>query len=282
MPDTVEDPVHDAELAVFERKSLALDAAAAGGLPGAFESFRLGGLRASIATADQYGFLNTVEGLNEHSVEHLPEVLNRFANRHQITIIATSPSQALNDRMLDQGYELAPVRPIAVLRVGAIRPDGADRNQWEIREISSAPDAALFADLLDAGYAATDNVRSLIRTEHALPMVRAFIAFRNGEPLAAAAMSVQNAVAVLGGASTLPTARGAGAQSALLGHRIRVARAFGCPLAAATAAPRSPSVRNLARLGFTIVERTAWRVKSTTSDEVRGSWSPAEPSATRG
>lgn len=108
MPDTVEDPVHDAELAVFERKSLALDAAAAGGLPGAFQSFRLGGLRASIATANRYGFLNTVEGLNEHSVEHLPEVLTRFANRHQITIIATSPSQTLNDRMLDQGYELAP------------------------------------------------------------------------------------------------------------------------------------------------------------------------------
>ena len=265
MPDTVDEPVHDVELAVFERKSLALDAAASAGLPGAFETFRLGGLRASIATADQYGFLNTVEGLNEHSVERLPDVLNRFANRHHATIVATAPSPTLIDRMLDEGYERAPARPIAFQRLGAIRTYGTDWNEWEIGEVSSASDAALFADLLDAGYAATDDLRSLIRTEHGLPMVRAFIAYRNGRPLVAAAMSRHHDVAVLGGAATLSQARGAGAQSALLRQRLRVARALGCRVAAATAAPGSPSVRNLARLGFTIVERTAWRLTSANS-----------------
>lgn len=61
MPDTVEGSIQAAELAIFQRKSLSLAAAGATGLPGRFESFLHGGLRASMATAEGYGFLNTVE-----------------------------------------------------------------------------------------------------------------------------------------------------------------------------------------------------------------------------
>lgn len=266
MSDTFEDPVHEAELAAFERKALSLNAAAAAGLPGRFESFRLGALRVSVATANQYGFLNTVEGLNEQSLELLPDVLSRFGDPLQATIVSTSPSPSLIERMLDAGYEFAPVRPIAFVCPGTIHPDGAITDKWKIREVSTTPDAELFANLLDAGYAAAKDVRSLIRAEHTLPTIRAFIAFCDERPLAVAAMSLHDGVVVLGGASTLPAARGAGAQSALLSHRLRLAGALGCTLAAATAAPGSPSVRNLARLGFTIVERTAWRLKSAHSE----------------
>lgn len=260
MPGPFEESVQDAELAVFERKSLSLDAAAAAGLPGRFESFRMGGLRASTATANQYGFLNTVEGLNEQSVEILPDVLKRFPDPHQATVVATSPSQSLIDRLLCNGYQLAPVRPITYLRPNTkTQPDGTGTDEWQIHEVSTTQDAKLFTNLLDAGYAATSDVRALIRAEHALPVLRRFIAIRNGKPLAAAAMSLHPTGTVLGGASTLPAARGTGAQSALLRHRLRLVRTLGAPLSAATAAPGSPSVRNLAKLGFTIVERTSWR-----------------------
>lgn len=261
MPDIFDESVQAAELAVFERRSLALGVAAAAGLPGRFESFCLGGLRASMATAQQYGFLNTIEGLNEQSVEVLPDLLKRFLDPHQATIVAVSPSQGLMDRLLGEGYELAPVRPIAYLRPStAIRPDGTVIDEWQIHEVSTTQEAKLFTNLLDAGYAATSDVGALIRTEHTLPIIRGFIASRNDQPLAAAAMSLHHTGAVLGGASTLPAARGTGAQSALLKHRLRLARTLGAPLAAATAAPRTPSVRNLAKLGFTIIERTAWRL----------------------
>lgn len=260
MPGTFDDSVHAAELAVFERKSLSLCAGADAGLPGRFESFHMGGLRASMATADQYDFLNTVEGLNEHTFEILPDVLTRFPDPHQATIVATSPSQSLIDRLLGENYAPGPVRPIAYLRpIGIVTLGGAIIDQWQIHEVSTAQDAKLFADLLHAGYAATNDVGALIRAEHALPGVRGFIASRNDQPLAAAAMSLHNTGAVLGGASTLPAARGAGAQSALLRHRLRLVKILGVPLATATAAPGSPSVRNLAKLGFTVVERTAWR-----------------------
>lgn len=95
------DPLHAAELAVFERKKLSLDAAATARLPGRFETVRVGGLRASMATANQYGFLNTIEGLKEQSVETLPDLLKRFPTPDQATIVATSPSQSLIDLMLD-------------------------------------------------------------------------------------------------------------------------------------------------------------------------------------
>ncbi|WP_026533793.1 GNAT family N-acetyltransferase [Arthrobacter sp. H14] len=260
MPDTFEEPTQAAELAVFERKSLSLDAAAAAGLPGRFESFCMGGLRASMTTADQYGFLNAIEGVTDQSVEFLPDVLRRFPDPRQPAIVATFPSLELIDWLLDEGYEPAPARPITYLRPGhdfSMAKMSAER--WQIREVSTKGETMAFLDLLEAGYAETSDVGALIRAEHALPIIRGFIASRNDQPLAAAAMSLHATGAVIGGACTLPTARGTGAQRALLAHRLQLVETLGMPLAAATAASGTPSIRTLTKLGFTIVERTAWR-----------------------
>lgn len=78
MPSSLEESLEAAELAVFARKRLSLDAAADARLPGRFESFGIGGLRASMATADQYDFLNTIEGVTEQSAEALPDGEPKF------------------------------------------------------------------------------------------------------------------------------------------------------------------------------------------------------------
>lgn len=257
---SLEDSVEAAELAVFARKKLSLDAAADARLPGRFESFGIGGLRASVATGDQYDFLNTVEGVTDHSAQALPEVIKRFPNPCRITFVATFPSQNLTEWFRSEGYEPAPARPMAFLRLSTDRSrDRMGATPWRIRDVSTPEEMALFLDLLDEGYAASGEVRALIRTEHAQPAIRGFIASRNGQPLAAAAMSLHATGAVLGGASTLPAARGTGAQTALLAYRLSLAADLGVTLATATAAPGSPSISNLGKLGFTIVERTAWR-----------------------
>ena len=260
MPTSLEESVEAAELAVFDRKKLSLAAAADARMPGRFESFGIGGLRASVATADQYDFLNTIEGVTDHSAEALPDAIKRFPNACPITIVATFPSQNLIEWLRGEGFEPAPVRPIAFLRLSADDiPAGMSAEPWHIRGVFTHEDQTLFRDLLDEGYAASSEVRAMIRTEHTLPAIRGFIASHNDQPLAAAAMSLHTTGAVLGGASTLPAARCAGAQTALLAHRVSLAADLGASLAAATAAPGSPSVGNLAKLGFTIVERTAWR-----------------------
>ncbi|TFD50286.1 hypothetical protein E3T55_10315 [Cryobacterium frigoriphilum] len=260
MADTDAATVHAAEAAIFDRKKLSLEAAASAGLPGRFAWIQLDGLRASVATAHQFGFLNVVEGVTDESASALPEALDRFAAPHHATVVATSPSPDLIARLRSGGFEPAATRPIAYLRLDSASLHTAIMDRWEIRQVNTGQEAILFADILDAGYAASNDVSSLIRAEHARAEVRAFIAFGDSVPLAAAAMSAHRTGAVLGGASTLSMARGAGAQSALLMHRLRVARDIGCPLAAASAAPGSPSIRNLARLGFTVVDRTAWRL----------------------
>ena len=56
------------------------------------------------------------------------------------------------------------------------------------------------------------------------------------------AMSLHATGAVLGGASTLPAARGTGAQPALLAHRLSLAADRGVSLVTATAAPASECI----------------------------------------
>ena len=132
--------------------------------------------------------------MNDESLSALTEVLERFSDLVQPTVVATSPSQDLIARLSSGGYEPAPARLIANLRLEATHPDDTIIDHWQIREVATHQDALLFADLLDAGYAATDGVRSLIRAEHARPEVGAFIAFHDNQPPAAAAMSLHGTV----------------------------------------------------------------------------------------
>jgi hypothetical protein len=82
--------------------------------------------------------------------------------------------------------------------------------------------------------------------------------------VAGAAMSRHDDGLVLGGAATLAPHRGSGAQTALLRafHAALATRDLGrrgVKLAAATAAPGSPSLRNMACAGFAGHPRRAWR-----------------------
>ena len=126
---------------------------------------------------------------------------------------------------------------------------------WEVSD-PGAEDA--FLDVVLAGYEVDGVVASFLRAEHRLPVMRRFFVFEREVPIAAAAMTIHDDVAVLGGASTLPAYRRQGAQSRLLRHRLRVAAEAGCTLAVATARPESVSAANLRTAGFRIHRRSAW------------------------
>ena len=80
-----------------------------------------------------------------------------------------------------------------------------------------------------------------------------FVALVDGKPAACGSMNVIGDVGWLGGAATAVAARGRGLQSALLVHRLHLARELGCTIAAATAVPGEQSAANMARLGFTLL-----------------------------
>jgi len=88
-----------------------------------------------------------------------------------------------------------------------------------------------------------------------------FVAERDGQPIATAALFMHEGTALLAGASTIPEGRRQGAQNALLDTRLRTAASNGCDLAMMVASPGSSSQRNAERQGFRIAyTRTKWQL----------------------
>lgn len=86
-----------------------------------------------------------------------------------------------------------------------------------------------------------------------------FFAELDGRPIATGALAIHDGVALLAGASTIPSARNQGAQRALLEARLRHAAERGCDLAMMCAAPGSASQRNAERQRFRIAyTRMKW------------------------
>ncbi len=77
------------------------------------------------------------------------------------------------------------------------------------------------------------------------------VGLRGGELVAAASMSLEDGIAFLGGAATLRSHRRQGLHTAMLEHRLAVARDHGASLACVTTTPGSKSNQNVQRRGFT-------------------------------
>jgi GNAT superfamily N-acetyltransferase len=90
-----------------------------------------------------------------------------------------------------------------------------------------------------------------------------FLVEQDGKPIATAAVAIHKGVALMAGASTVPEARGQGAQRALLAARLEHAASVGCDLAMMGAEPGSASQRNAERVGFRIAyTRLKWRPRA--------------------
>jgi GNAT superfamily N-acetyltransferase len=106
--------------------------------------------------------------------------------------------------------------------------------------------AHLIADLTQVMFAATGYVGFMVR--------------QAGKTIATAGLVIHDGVALLAGASTIPEARGQGAQRKVLAARLQYAASAGCDLAMFVAEPGSASQRNAERSGFHIAyTRTKWR-----------------------
>lgn len=110
-----------------------------------------------------------------------------------------------------------------------------------------------------AGAEVSAFVEQLGRTMAQARGAHCFLAELDGEAIAAAALNLATDVALLAGASTIPSARGRGAQRALLDARLAFAAARGIDLAMVVTQPEGPSRRNAERAGFRAAyDRTKW------------------------
>lgn len=247
------------ERAVHRRGRLAFGAATAGGLPGRFEVFELGGLQALLTTSPELGFLNSVTGVNARSLAALPEVLAAFAAAGAPipAVVGSSDNLASIEQRTECRAASGPVRPIAMLVLQS-------RGDWNIpsNDLQVRPAVGKGPGHLSRG--ALSRLRGPRRTR---PVPR----HRTLGPAGAALCGLAGRAPR--GRSGDVTARrrcspgrsddragppGYGVQAALLRGRLEAAAEAGARCAVATAAADAPSVRNLARSGFTVHLRHSW------------------------
>ena len=162
----------------------------------------------------------------------------------------------------ERGY-----RPVEFSNV-LYRPISTDlRLQTAVNErvnvrVTEKHEMQLWADTASEGWSEFTEVADFLKE---LGQVSAqsdslsFLAELDGKPIATGALMIADDVALLAGASTVPTARRQGAQLALLEGRLRYAAAHGCTVAMMVAQPGSGSQRNAERHGFRIAyTRTKW------------------------
>lgn len=124
-------------------------------------------------------------------------------------------------------------------------------------------EGALFAKISAQGWSEHPEFMPYIEgfAQLSVAVATCFIAERDGQPIATAALFMHDNIALLAGASTVPAGRRQGAQNALLDARLRHAASHGCELAMMVAGPGSASQRNAERQGFRIAyTRTKWQL----------------------
>ena len=112
---------------------------------------------------------------------------------------------------------------------------------------------AILGSQFPAGSDARTTSDEFCAAVHRVPGAQNLVATIDGKPVGTGSLTPVRTVAWLGGASTLPEARGRGAQHALLIDRLHRASRMGCTLAAVTAVPDGVSARNLLRVGFQLL-----------------------------
>ena len=133
-----------------------------------------------------------------------------------------------------------------------VRPVGEDEaNHW----------AALSARGWNQGLDLAGMFEDMAAMQSELFGTVALYAEVDGQPAATGALSIQGDIALFAGASTVPEARGRGAQQSLLKYRLYYAARHGCSVAMMAAWPGTASQRNAERSGFQVAyTRLKWKL----------------------
>ena len=204
-------------------------------------------------------------GIFEEAEDRQFQVLERFFIERRAPVMhEVSPyiSVATLARLTERGYR--PIELSTVLVRSTSMGARAD-SPIAVREIAS-PERELWANIGAEGWSSESPelaafVESFGRIITRAENVHCFLAEAGGTPIATGALSIQDGVALLAGASTIPGGRRLGAQRALLEERLRFAASRGADLAMMVAQPGSGSQRNAERQGFSVVyTRTKWEL----------------------
>ncbi len=166
--------------------------------------------------------------------------------------IATTSDMSLLPLLSGRGYR--PIEWSSVMIRPMSLPFGTD-SSLTVRRIESG-EVGRWADVSARGWGETPELEAFIRgfgeVSAAAADSHAFLVEQNGQAIATGNLHLHEGVALLAGASTVPSYRRRGAQNALLDARITYAMQQGCDLAMVVTAPGSGSQHNAQRNGFQI------------------------------
>jgi GNAT superfamily N-acetyltransferase len=180
---------------------------------------------------------------------------------HEVCPLSGVP---LSQTLVARGYVPFELSNVLFMDLGEVPRKPVLNPALTIR-IAHKHDADVYARTAAEGWQETAEVAHLIaelaRVMFAAAGYTGFMVEKDGRAIATAGLVIHDRVALLAGASTIPEARGQGAQQAVLSARLRHAAHAGCDLAMMVAEPGSASQRNAERNGFRIAyTRTKWRL----------------------
>jgi len=205
--------------------------------------------------------LGLFEPLLDGEFDRIEEFFERrgAATFHEVSSFAAPETLAL---LSARGY--SPIEASTVL----VRPTSAtsfpEAGEIAVRTIESSEIAKWSRVAADAWGSESPELRAFIEEIGGVVArargVTCFIAEYEREPIATAALNVQNGIALLAGAATIPSARRRGAQRELLRSRLAFAATQGIELAMVVTQPGSASQRNAERQGFRpVYTRAKWQ-----------------------
>ena len=213
-------------------------------------------------------FLTQTFGLglfDEVTPAHLDQLESFFRERQAPVLHEISPlaSPGLLPLLTGRGYQPLEYTTMLYKAIGPDSPSAAGNDRLQVR-IVGPDEAEHWARTAAEGWRSegpelADFIFEFgkISAQRALP----FLAELDGRAVATGSLILHEDVALLAGASTVPDARGQGAQAALLQARLRYAAEQGCTVAAIGALPGSQSQRNAEKQGFRVAyTRTKWQL----------------------
>jgi ribosomal protein S18 acetylase RimI-like enzyme len=209
---------------------------------------------------DPPGWTNMLDPMRADDLDVLPEALAWYGDKRPWINVTPHEGHTELARAL-VGHGWAPTHFIDILRGPTAQDAHVPSPPGVEISVVSRDDALLFTHTLLEGHHGTYDEHEAVGLASLVGVdgITCYLARVDGEPAAAAVLSIDDGVAYLANASALPQFRNRGCHSALLATRIHDAADAGFDSVMALAAVASTSHRNMERAGLhPLATMTQW------------------------
>lgn len=225
-----------------------------------------GGVTAFISRGIPNTYFNRAIGLSEQDIEHIPAIVKWFASHGVPARFDLAPPRAAAEvrKALREAGCVEETMPGLTRRLMVGPVSGAPLHPTGIQiENAVGPLLESFLDIQMQTWPEDGGTRgerlARLRFTAGAPGLTRLVAVMKGEVVGTAALHLVAGVGWLNSGATVPQHRGRGVQTALIRHRINLARQLGADLVCSLVAAGSASERNLRRVGLSpLCDRELW------------------------